>query len=322
MNSFKAIHKTALIAGILLQCFHGTAQQVNSDTTWWPSVWGANDQRGATNRLGPQNVLAATQLIKKGKVYQLGREYEPGMPLPEDRPYSLQMLPTYGPFGSNQVIYNVEKICSALCQIGTQFDGLGHVGVRINSEDRYYNGFEGSKILTPNGLTKLGVQNAGVFFTRGVLLDVAGYKGTVRLNPGYVITVSDIEGTLKKENIEIQEGDVVLIYTGHGTLWKTDKKAFLGDQPGIGIEVAKLLTDKKIVMVGADNEAVEALPGEDKNKVIECHQWLLARNGIYLFENLDLRELAYDKVYEFAFLFAPIKLKGATGSPGNPIAIK
>jgi kynurenine formamidase len=322
MNSYKVIYKTTLIAGMLLQCLKGTTQQVNSDTTWWPSVWGSNDERGASNRLGPQNVLAAAQLIKTGKVYQLGREYEPEMPLPGDRPYSLQMLPTYGPFGTNQVIYNVEKICSAICQIGTQFDGLGHIGMRINGMDRYYNGFEGSKILSPTGLSKLGVQNAGIFFTRGVLLDVAGYKGADRLAPGYVITVSDIEGTLKNENIEIREGDVVLIYTGHGNLWKTDKKAFLGDQPGIGIAVAKLLTDKKVVMVGADNEAVEALPGEDKNKVIECHQWLVARNGIYLFENLDLKELANDKVYEFAFMYAPIKFKGATGSPGNPIAVK
>jgi len=49
---------------------------------------------------------------------------------------------------------------------------------------------------------------------------------------------------------------------------------------------------------------------------------LLVRNGIYNLENLDLEELARDKVYEFAFIFAPLRLKGATGSPGNPIAVK
>jgi kynurenine formamidase len=322
MNSSKVIFRITLIAGLLLRSLRGTSQEATSDSTWLPSVWGTNDQRGAANRLGPQSVLAAAHLIKKGKVYQMGREYEPEMPLPDDRPYSLQMLPTFGPFGTNHVIYNVEKINSAICQIGTQFDGLGHVGMRVNGKDMYYNGFEGSKILSPTGLTKLGVENAGIFFTRGILLDVVGYKGVNQLKPGYVITVGDIEGTLKKENIEIREGDVVLIYTGHGNLWKTDKKAYLGDQPGIGIAVARLLTDKKVVMIGADNEAVEALPGEDKNKIIESHQWLLARNGIYLLENLDLKELSNDKVYEFAFLYSPVKFKGATGSPGNPIAIE
>ena len=52
------------------------------------------------------------------------------------------------------------------------------------------------------------------------------------------------------------------------------------------------------------------------------HQWNLTKNGVYHIENLDLTSLAEDKVYEFAFVFAPLRLKGATGSPGNPIAIK
>ena len=46
------------------------------------------------------------------------------------------------------------------------------------------------------------------------------------------------------------------------------------------------------------------------------------RNGVYNLENLDLSELAADQVYEFAFVFAPLRLKGATGSPGNPIAVR
>ena len=46
------------------------------------------------------------------------------------------------------------------------------------------------------------------------------------------------------------------------------------------------------------------------------------RNGVHLLENLDLEELAAARVYEFAFVFAPLKLKGATGSPGNPIAVR
>ncbi len=41
----------------------------------------------------------------------------------------------------------------------------------------------------------------------------------------------------------------------------------------------------------------------------------------YILENLDTSELARDEVYTFAFFFAPLKLTGATGSPGNPIAI-
>ena len=52
------------------------------------------------------------------------------------------------------------------------------------------------------------------------------------------------------------------------------------------------------------------------------HQWNIVRHGIYHLECLDLERLAADKVYEFAFIFAPLRLKGATGSPGNPIAVR
>jgi len=51
-----------------------------------------------------------------------------------------------------------------------------------------------------------------------------------------------------------------------------------------------------------------------------CHMNLIARRGIYNFENLDLDDLSADKAYEFLFAWAPLKLVGATGSPGNPVA--
>jgi len=75
--------------------------------------------------------------------------------------------------------------------VGTQFDGLGHVGTEINGEHVFYNGFKLSEFGTSYGLTKVGIENVGVIFTRGVLLDVARYKGVERLDPTYVITVDD-----------------------------------------------------------------------------------------------------------------------------------
>jgi kynurenine formamidase len=82
------------------------------------------------------------------------------------------------------------------------------------------------------------------------------------------------------------------------------------------------LCDQKITLVGGDSWATEVVPPENKNRPFEVHQLLIVRNGIYNLENLDLEELARNKVYEFAFIFAPLRLKGATGSPGNPIAVK
>ena len=291
---------------------------------WWPSEWGAEDQRGAVNRITPQKILQAVSLIKEGKIYQLGRIYEQGMPLSGNRSFVLTIpgLPTSGPQGKNAIVANSEMVAAEIGQVGTQFDGLGHVGVRVNGEDLFYNGFKLSEFGDSYGLKKLGIENVGVIFTRGVLLDLAAYKGVERVEAPYIVTVEDIQGMLAKEKIDIQEGDVVLFHTGHGNLWMKDNEKYKANNPGPGVTASKWLIEKKIVMVGSDTTATEAIPGENKDRFAEAHQQLLTRNGVYNHENLDLSALAKDKVYEFVYVFAPLRLKGATGSPGNPFAIR
>jgi kynurenine formamidase len=291
---------------------------------WWPSEWGPDDQRGAANRITPQKVLQASKLITGGKVYSLGRVYERGMPLFGDRHYSLSIVgsPTGGPLGDNHLVWHDEMFSGEIGQIGTQFDGLGHVGARIGDKDVFYNGITRSEMKGSYGLEKLGVENAGSFFTRGVLVDMPAYRGVERLKEGDVITAEDIKGALENQAVVIGEGDIVLIRTGHGKLWMKDNEKYNSGAPGIGIEAARFLSAKKVALVGSDTWCVEVVPGPDPRQVFNVHQYLLAHNGIYLLENLDLESLAKNKVHEFAFVFAPVLLKGATGSPGNPIAVR
>jgi kynurenine formamidase len=291
---------------------------------WWPSPWGPKDERGAANRITPESVQAAAKLIQKGKIYSLGRVYEHGMPLFGNRHFSLTIpgSPTGGPFGKNRMVYHDEMFSGEIGQIGTQLDGLGHIGVRMGGDDFFYNGFRRSEFGKAYGLEKLGIQNVGVFFTRGILIDVAGFKGVKRMKIGEVITVADLEGALKKQAVEVREGDVVLFRTGHGQLWMQNNELYNRGEPGLGTASARWLCEKKIVMVGTDTWATEVVPHEDKDRAFEVHQLLLVRNGIYNLENLDLEELAQDRAYEFTFIFAPLRLKGATGSPGNPIAVR
>ncbi len=300
-----------------------SAQTPPGESTW-ASEWGADDERGAANRITPRKVLEATRLIKEGRIYELGRDYEAGMPLFPGRHYSLTIpgSPTGGPIGSNDVVWHDEMVSGQIGQVGTQFDGLGHVGTRVDGEDVFYNGFKRSEFGTSGGLNKLGVEKAGVFVTRGVLIDVAGYKGVERLPVGTVITTADLQDALRQQSVELSEGDVVLIHTGHGALWMVDNEEYNRGAPGIGMEAALWLAEQKVAMTGADTWPLEVIPSEDAEVAFPVHQELIARRGIYNLENLDLSEVAADKVYEFAFMFAPVKFKGATGSPGNPIAIK
>lgn len=299
-----------------------TAQEVPD--TWLPSEWGPEDQRGAANLLGPAKVLEAAALIGEGRVYSLGRVYEPGMPLFGDRHYSLTIpgAPTGGPLGESGILYNDEMFSGEIGQIGTQFDGLGHIGQRVDGEDRYFNGVRGSELYGTYGLARLGIENVGPIVTRGVLIDVARYRGVARMEAGEIVSVADLEGALSAQGVEVRPGDAVFIRTGHGALWMTDNAAYNAGEPGVGLEAARWLIDRRIVLKGADTTSGEALPGEDPGRPYEVHRLMIMRHGIYNLENLNLDELAADGVWEFAFVFSPVPLKGATGSPGNPIAIR
>jgi kynurenine formamidase len=220
--------------------------------------------------------------------------------------------------GSNDLMFHDEIVSGELGQVGTQFDGLGHIGVG----ERFYNGHERDEFSKAEGLTALGVENVGAIVTRGVLVDVAAFKGVAQLASGYEITLADLQGALARQGTEIRAGDIVLVHTGWGSFWLKDNAKFGASAPGIGLAAAEYLVERQVVMVGSDTWATEVVPNPNPTLQFPVHQLLIPRNGIYIFENLATEDLARDRVYEFAFFFAPLKLKGATGSPGNPIAIR
>src|SRR5687767_15277862 len=184
-----------IVSAVLVVMFVACASVAQDN--WYPSRWGADDQRGAANHIAPAKVLEAKNLIVRGQTYQLGRVYESAMPLFGTRHFSLRIPKVFGPTGSNQAVYHDEIVSGELGQIGTQFDGLGHIGVG----DLFYNGNRGSDFAKPEGLSKLGVENVGPLVTRGVLVDVAAYKGRPMLDGGYEVTLADLEGALKRQNV-------------------------------------------------------------------------------------------------------------------------
>ncbi len=303
-----------IVTAVLLACSSALGQT----DRWYPSRWGADDQRGAANRLTPAKVLEAKNAITKGVVYQLGHVYEPGMPMYGTRHYSLRIPYPFKMPGKNEAVYHDEIISGELGQIGTQFDGLGHLGIG----DLFYNGNRRSEFAQAEGLQKLGIENVGAIVTRGILIDVAKFKGVDQLPPRYEITPADLTGALQRENVQIRSGDMVIIHTGWGSLWMKDNAKFADSEPGIGLAAGQMLVNAEVVVVGADTWGVEVMPNPDSSLSAPVHQLFLARNGIYLHENLITADLARDSVYEFVYMFAPLRLKGATGSPGNPIAIR
>jgi kynurenine formamidase len=298
---------------------------------WWPSRWGPADEAGASNWMTPEKVLTAVTLVKTGKTYRLGRDYEAGMPLFGGRAFALRLpgSPTGGALGKNQVIWHDEFLATEIGQVGTQFDGLGHIGAVTGAPGdkaamRFYNGVTEAEMARATGLEKLGVEKVKPLVTRGILLDIAGLKGRM-LDEREEITVADLQAALARQGLAetvITPGDAVLIHTGWGDLWMKDNARYVAGEPGIGIEAARWLAAKQVALVGADNWGVEVGLDLDAELVFPAHQELITKNGIFLQENLDLSALVADQAWEFLYVFAPVPIKGATGSPGSPIAIR
>jgi kynurenine formamidase len=283
-----------------------------------PSKWGAGDQRGAGNHMNAQTLLNAVKLIKTGEVIELAHTLSGAIPFFGTRRFDVHMKRTFMNQPANERGSNEELVVSEIGQVGTQFDGLAHQTHR----NSFYNCFKLDDIATRTGFTKLGVENAGMFFTRGVLIDVAGYKGVEILGDTYEITVEDLEGALKKQNLTLQPADAVIIHTGWGKLFGKDNARFVKSCPGIGVKAAEWLIAKDPILLGSDNWPVEVAPNPDPKISLPVHQIALVVNGVHLLEQLKLEELAAKNVYEFAFIMQPLKIQGGTGSTVSPVAVR
>jgi kynurenine formamidase len=299
--------------------------QATQEKPWWPHpLWGGDDQSGGSNWITPEKVLEAISLATTGKVYELGHVYERGMPLLMQRSYSMFIpsFPTGGPFGPD-LVYNDEFLCTEIGQVGTQFDGPGHIGKRVTMEDGstddvWYNGVRGDDMRGPYGLLKLGVEHVKPYITRGILIDVAGYKGVETLPNGYEVTLADVRGALARQGLTetaIKPGDALLFNYGWWRLWSEPEPILTFSWPGIGREVARWIVDRQASMVGSD-------AATDHAGTFAVHEELILKHGIFNLEFMDFETLLADRVYEFLFVFTPLRFKGATGSPGRPLAIR
>lgn len=203
-------------------------------------------------------------------------------------------------------------------QIGLQIGGLGHLGV----DNGHYNCNKAADFAKPDGPTKLGIEKAPPFVTRGVVLDMASYVGTDMVKEGTAFNRKEIDEQAAKRGIEIRKGDVVLLHTGWQMLEGNDNKRFLAAEPGLGKEGAQYLADKGVVAVGADQWAVELIPFEKDSGLFEIHPILLARNGVYILENMNTGPLVKDRAREFMFVLGAPRIAGSMQAIINPVAIR
>jgi kynurenine formamidase len=308
----------AMAAGALLT----TASIAQAQATWYPSKWGPNDELGAANYLTPAVALEAAKLVKTGKTYALGITVTTTTPAYPPRTCAIYIVQP-GQTGSAQGLgptnttYN-DDILNCWTGIGTQIDGLGHIGIG----DRYYNGNKWGEFAAMDGLKKLGADKIPPMVTRGVLLDMAAYLGVDVVKEGTAFNKAEIDGAAAKQGVSIRQGDVVIFHTGWLSLIEKDPKRYAAAEPGLGREGARYLVSKGVVAIGADTWGLDAIPFEKDSGIFEVHQILLTMNGTYILENINTAELAKDKAYEFLFVLGQNKYQGAVQGMINPVAIR
>lgn len=265
--------------------------------------WGADDERGALNLIGPEQLLAAARLIRSGQVYVLGlpirHNHGPNTPA---RPRTIHLASDR----SSGEVSAADDFLVLNTHGATHVDALAHIwkGPTI------YNGH-------PPRSGKCGIDSMGWIAGRGVLLDVAAIWGRP-MRPGEEIGASDLEKA-EASGARVQPGDVVLVRTGYLESGDWDSAEFNAAWPGLGLSCVDWLLERDVAAVGCDNHGVEPRP-TITSRPLDLHLQLTQEAGVPLMELMWLADLSADRVRDFFFVAAPLRIEGGSGSPVSPLA--
>ncbi|MBI1280526.1 MAG: hypothetical protein GC179_20555 [Anaerolineaceae bacterium] len=270
-------------------------------------------------------------LIKTGTIYSLAVVWEEGMQVPGPMvPYALSPRLRHGDTPDSAPMSAAAELVTMAAHTGTHIDALCHIGevqdadgnVSMEGDIKLYAGGNGQFVSAREQVSFQGQKHMSIaemppIVTRAVLIDIAGYKGVDVLPDAYVISLEEVQGALAAQNTEVTPGTAVLVRTGFYQHLASGNRVFSDAQAGLGLEAAKWLHQQGMILAGADNMGVEAMPPWDHS----VHRYLLVHNGVTHLEVLYLDELAANQVYEFLLIVTPLRLQGSTGSWVHPIAI-
>ena len=288
---------------------------------------------GPVKDLPASAVLDAARMVKEGRYYSLATSRFPGMPLfPGHPPFQVlnyrsppgikaEKAQPWGPPNEVGLGYMADYVM-ACAHSGAHIDALGHM--TIGDDNHWYGGGNTADHLTDHGPSVGDAEHLPPFFTRGVLLDPPTYRGIDALPAGEPVGADELQAIAKAQGVEVRRWDVVLIRTGYLKYWPDADEMAKHKTAGPDLSAAEWLLERGVVATGTDTETYEVQPAPDRGVPANpqpVHTKLLIENGIYLLESVYLEEIARDRVYEFLFVMLPVKIRGATGSMVDPLAV-
>lgn len=343
------------IAVLLLSTYAAISQAVDAPTgaatlqKWkqgvgWGWVWGPEDEVGSLNEMTNESRMAALRSATSGNVFDLGITYDrdsfkwpghsPGEIMTFRSPEGVERQGDFAP--ANESSRGTAWHSCALFMndnVATQIDSLAHA--TEGDDDHWYNGFTEKEWGGNWGPRKCDATTIPPVVARGILIDVAAYKGVRALPPHYGITADDLRGALKTQKTQLKPGDVVLIRTGSIQFWDDieDREALAAhDSAGLLLDAAKWLVEQQgAMMIGSDTSGLEYWPSEADSAAhhqkygsfMPVHNYLLIEQGVHIAEFHYLEDLAKERAYEFCYICTTAKIRGTTaGFALRPIAIR
>lgn len=295
--------------------------------------WGPDDELGTMNYVTAEKITAASRLVRRGRVFSLALPLDSNGPMNGSygriNPVHV-MLQDGGDIASGAqdhlaTLRYTDDAAYLVLQSSTQWDALAH----IYHDGKMYNGYGTEQVHSggalKNSITRIKDRAVG----RGVLLDIARYKGKDALATSEPISADDLQGCAERQGVSVGEGDFVLVRTGQ--MEERRQSGGWGDfaggpAPGLAISAADFFCPRNVAAVATDTWGTEVLPNETPDVFQPLHIIMLVNAGIHLGEMWDMEALAKDcaedGVYEFMLVAPPLTVTGAVGSPVNPQAIK
>ena len=290
--------------------------------------WGAEDERGTLNYLTPARTAAAAKLVKSGQSISCARNF-PVQPGPENPTPALHHIVVGG---DDPCTHGIPGMEVSLDFIGIAYHGLAssHIDAlcHVFVDGKMYNGFPATDVRSTGARRNSIMSARDGLCGRGVLLDIPRLRGAAYVDPPHPVTPAELDAAAEKQNVRIEEGDLLLILLGRDA-WREANTPAPGQGPplaGLDPDCVPWLFDKRIGVLGSDavhDPTPSPAPIEDFP--IPVHMCGLVSMGLHLLDNLHLAALAKacaaEQRWEFLLTVAPLRVERGTGSPVNPIAI-
>jgi kynurenine formamidase len=209
----------------------------------------------------------------------------------------------------------------------THVDALCH----ISYDGLTYNGKHANEVLLSTGATTqdMAAYHEGVV-GRGVLVDVPALRGVEWLEPGDAVTRADVEGCLQREEVEIGEGDFLVLRTGHHRrrvelgAWDNTPPPSGEGKAGLHVDVIPWMHENRIAAFLPDGDG-ETVPSVVDGITYPIHPLQVVAMGMLVSDSLQFEDLVIacqeEDRFDFMVVGLPLRLPGGTGCPWNPIAI-